>query len=418
MIATPAPPHLRRGMAWLGILAAISIVAADEPGQAVPSDPMFRALKLDGTSVTGRLRSLDAAGGVSLAVDDKERIESLPRGDLVKLTREGSTPPPSAEGGRAILVFPDGDRLCRCVIASAGEATLEVQRPDRGPLAIPIDGILGLIFNPALDPDAADALTTRVRDEPRSSEVLWLTNGDRLTGGLLGVEDKKVTFQTPNRKADYETSGLIALGFDPKLVVYPRPDGPFLELTLVDGSRLGVTDVRVEGGMVRAMTRHGLSIALPVGDLTQIHTKNGPVVYLSEIEPARTKYVPYVGPPRPFRKDQAVDGMPLRLGGKVYDRGIGTQSRSYLAYRLEPGVKRLQALVGLDDRAGPLGSVVFRVVVDGEDRFVSPPMSARDAPRALDVDIKGAKTLVLVTDFADRGDVRDHADWVEVRLIR
>jgi hypothetical protein len=405
-------------MAWLGILAALTFAGADEPGQAVPSDPMFRALKLDGTSVTGRLRSLDTAGGLTLAVDEKERIETLPRGGLVKLTREGSTPLPTVEGGRAILIFPDGDRLCRCVIASAGEATLEIQRAERGPLAIPIDGILGVIFNPPLEPDAADALMARVRDEPRSSEVLWLANGDRLAGGLLGLDDKKVTFQTPNRKADYEVSGLVALGFDPKLVVYPRPDGPFLELTLVDGSRLGVTDVRVEGGLVRAKTRHGLAITLPLGELVQVHTKNGPVVYLSEIEPARTKYVPYVGPPRPFRKDQAVDGLPLRLGGKVYDRGIGTQSRSYLAYRLEPGAKRLQALVGLDDRAGPLGSVVFRVVVDGEDRFVSPPMSARDVPRALDVDIKGAKTLVLVTDFADRGDVRDHADWVEVRLIR
>jgi NPCBM/NEW2 domain len=418
MTVTPVPPQPPRGMVWLGILAAVSLSAADEPGQGVPSDPMFRALKVDGTSVTGRLRGIDAAGSVMLAVDDKERIETLPRGVLVKLTREGSTPPPSAEGGRTVLIFPDGDRLSRCVIASAGEATLEVQRPERGPLAIPIDGILGLIFNAPLEPDAADVLISRVRDEPRSSEVLWLANGDRLAGGLLGLDDKKVTFQTPNRKADYEASGLVALGFDPKLVVYPRPEGPFLELTLVDGSRLGVTDVRVEGGMVRAKTRHGLAISLPVGELTQVHTKNGPVVYLSDIEPARTKYIPYVGPPRPFKKDQAVDGLPLRLGGKVYDRGIGTQSRSYLAYRLDPDVKRLQALVGLDDRAGPLGSVVFRVVVDGEDRYVSPTMSARDAPRALDVDIKGAKTLVLVTDFADRGDVRDHADWVEVRLIR
>jgi hypothetical protein len=396
----------------------LGLTAADGPGASVPSDPPFNALKVDGTTVTGRLRGLDSAGRVSLAVDDKEKIESLPAGSLVKLTREGSIPPPTSEGGRGIVVFPDGDRLCRCTIGAASDTTVEVQRAERPPMAIPLDGILGLIFTPPLEPDAGDALIARVRDEPRSSEILWLANGDRLTGGLLGLDDKKVNFQTPNGKAEYECSGLIALGFDPKLVVYPHPAGPYVELTFIDGSRMGVTDVRVEGGQVRAKTRHGLAIALPVGELAEVHTRNGSVVYLSEVEPARTKYVPYVGPSRPFRKDLSVDGLPLRLGGRAYDRGIGTQSRTYLAYRLEPGMLRFQALIGLDDRAGALGSVVFRVVVDGQDRFTSPAMTARDAPRALDVDIKGAKTLVLVTDFGDRGDVRDHADWVEVRLIR
>jgi hypothetical protein len=81
-------------------------------------------------------------------------------------------------------------------------------------------------------------------------------------------------------------------------------------------------------------------------------------------------------------------------------------------------VKRFQATVGVDDRAGPLGSVTFSVIVDGEERFVSPPMSVRDTPKAIDVDVSGAKTLVLRTDFGERGEVRDHADWVEARLVR
>ena len=70
----------------------------------------------------------------------------------------------------------------------------------------------------------------------------------------------------------------------------------------------------------------------------------------------------------------------FQLGGQPYDRGLGTQSRTLLAYRLKPGDRRFQALVGVDDRAGPLGSVVFRVLVDGKSRFTTPPMSARDTP--------------------------------------
>ena len=93
-----------------------------------------------------------------------------------------------------------------------------------------------------------------------------------------------------------------------------------------------------------------------------------------------------------------MDGHPLRLAGQGYDRGLGTQSRTLLAYRLAPGDRRFQALVGLDDSAGALGSVVFRVLVDDQERFVSPPMSVRDTPKSIDIDLTGAK----VPDPGDR----------------
>ena len=116
--------------------------------------------------------------------------------------------------------------------------------------------------------------------------------------------------------------------------------------------------------------------------------------------------------------DRAVDGQPFQLAGQTYDRGIGTQSRTLLAYRIEPGDRRFQALVGVDERAGPLGSVVFRVLVDGKERFQSAPMTDRDAPKSIDVDLSKGKILILDTEFGDRGNVRDLADWVEARIIR
>ena len=416
MIANMPQPKRSLTSAWLGLAAVLALAGADGPG-AVPSDPQFTALRIDGTTVAGQLRRLDVRGGVALAVDDGERLVPIPAGALVKLARDGATPPPPGEGGT--ILFPGGDRLARSVIGPAGETTLEIQSFALGTLAIPLDAILGLVMAPPLDADAAFALESRVRDEPRSTEVLWLANGDRVAGGLLGLNDKAIAFQPPSgAKVELDRSGVVALGFDPKLVTYPKPAGPYLELTLVDGSRLGVSSVQLDGGQLLATTRYGQPVKFPLGELSQVHAKSGPVVYLSEREPAGAKYVGYLGPTREVRRDRSVDGQPFRLAGKVYDRGLGSQSRSYLVYRLEPGDKRFQALVGLDDRAGPLGSVVFRVLVDREERFATPPMSARDAPRSLDLDVSGAKTLVLITDFGERGEVRDHADWVEARLIR
>jgi hypothetical protein len=113
-----------------------------------------------------------------------------------------------------------------------------------------------------------------------------------------------------------------------------------------------------------------------------------------------------------------VEGHLFELAGQTYDRGIGTQSRTLLAYRIEEGDRRFQARVGVDERAGSAGSVVFRVLVDKEQRFQSPPLSHRDAPQTVDVDLAGGKFLILDTDFGERGDIRDFADWAEARMVR
>jgi hypothetical protein len=245
-----------------------------------------------------------------------------------------------------------------------------------------------------------------------------MANGDRLTGALLSLDDRVVKFQVDGKAVDVDRTGVIAMGFDPAVLSYPRPKADYFDLLLADGTRLGMTDVKLDKGQLSGVTRFGQAVHFPVGDLVRLDPRTPSFVYLTEREADAKQYVSYLGPTRPFRLDRTVDGHRFQLAGHAYERGIGTQSRTLLAYRLKPGDRRFQALVGVDDRAGPLGSVVFRVVVDGKDRLATPSMTARDAPRPIDIDISGAKLLILITEFGDRGDVQDHADWVESRIIR
>ena len=386
------------------------------PGATTPSDPAFVALLTDGTTESGQVRRLGAAGGVTLAgPGDSER--TIPTDRLVKLTREGASPPSKVEGG-GVVVFPDGDRLAHCRIGVAGETKLDVHSSPLENVAVPLDSILGLILESPAESDAEAALVARVRSEPRSSELLWLANGDKLPGLFAGLDEKRVAFQPATGRVELDRPGVVAIGFDPAQVDYKRPAGPFFELTLVDGSRLGATDVRVERGQVVGKARFGAEIRLPLGELAQVHVLGGSATYLSDREPDRFLYEPYIGPTRPHRRDASVAGTPLRLGGRAYDRGIGAQSRTLLLYKLDPLAKRFQATIGLDEGAGPLGSVAFKIIVDGKVRYESPSMGAKEAPKAVDVDVAGGKVLVLITEFGERGDVQDGADWVEARIIR
>jgi hypothetical protein len=406
-------------MATAIVLLLVSTARGADPvpsGSPVPSDPIFTAYLIDGTTRSGRIHQIGPQGAIALVPEQGQEVV-LPLSSLLKLTRDGSvlrlTP-----GEGSVVLFPDGDRLHRTVIGPASETTLDVSSYALGNLAIPVESFLGLILTLPAESTSVDVLFERVRNEPRTSDVLWLANGDRLTGGFLGVDEKKLRFQAPTGPIVLERAGVVAVGFDPAVVAYPRPAGDYLELTMADGSRLGVTGARIEQGHVVAATRFKSTVRLALGELIEIHARTSAINYLSEHPASAEQYVPYLGPSRPYRRNVNVDGHPLVLAGQGYDRGLGTQSRTFLAYRLAPGDRRFQALVGLDDSAGPLGSVVFRVLVDEQERFVSLPLSVRDTPKRVDVDLTGARVLILVTEFGERGEIRDFADWVEARIIR
>lgn len=410
-------PRIARPVSVLTfVLVTIFNTAELRADGALPSDPIFKALLIDGSPVIGRISKIGPDGALTLSTSDG-KDETLPIDSLVKLSRNGWNTPTVPEA--SVVLFPEGDRIYRTAIGAANETTLDVQSFSLGHLSIPLDSLLGLVLALPTDSRALDELIVRVRTESRAKEVVWLANGDRLVGGFLGLTDRVVEFQPAKDPIKIERTGVTALGFDPALVSYPRPEGSFYECTLTDGTRLGVVGPKVDRGHLIAKSRFGASLNIPLADLLRLHTRSPHVVYLSsEREPAADKYVAYLGPSRPYRRDLSVEGHPIRLGGQDIDRGLGTESRTLLAYKLEPGDKRFQAEVGLDDRAGPLGSVVFRVLADNNERFVSPAMSSRDTPRRIDVDISGAKLLILITEYGERGGVRDVADWGEARVIR
>lgn len=378
-------------------------------------EPTFAALLVDGSTATGRIVGFEDARVTLAAKDGKRQTLALDR--LVKLTRETAAPVPDPEGEQAVYLA-DGDRLLHVMIGTSTDTRLHVRSDSLGDLDLPLSSLTGLVLAVGDNGSSAATLTNRILHEKRKSEVVWLANGDRLVGSFLGMDDRVIRLQVGDRPIEVERGGALAIGFDPALIRYNRPKGGFLEATLDDGTRLGLTAIKLVDGNLEASTRFGASVRFPLDGIVRFRARTASIVYLSERPHAAAQYDSYIGPTRPYRIDENVEGHPIRLGGQVFDRGIGTASRTLIAYRLEPGDRRFQATIGVDERAGPLGSLVFRVLVDREERFKSPPMTDRDRPRSIDVDLAGGKILILITEFADRGNIRDLADWAEARIIR
>lgn len=402
---------------WSCLLLSILLSPARARGDdGLPSEPVFQARLTDGTSQNVRLQRLDAQGKLTFrpeAANAASRVLSLDQ--VVVLQRDGVSPPYPPEGPG--LLFPEGDRL-RAMLGPVEDQKLRVQSPCLGPMEVNLSSVLGLIFATPTELDPRLALLGAMRAEPGGKEVLWLVNGDRQEGGFLGLSAEAIEFQGPGGLTTVPRKGARALAFDPKLVEYPRPRGTYVELTLIDGSRFGLAGTRYDQGAFEGVARFGPSLRIPVSEVARVTVRAPTIAYLSERAEDGVKYTPYLGNPRPYRRDSAVDGQPLTLGGLSFDRGLGMQSRTLLAYKLDTSARRFQATIGLDDRAGPLGNVLFRVRVDDREVYVSPPMTSGEKPRELDLNIQGGRFLILEADFAERGDVRDLADWADARVIR
>lgn len=426
------------GFVALAALAAIAVragsaFAADDQGVPPPptpaivsNEPVFEATTIDGERFSAQLRMIDVERNAIELIEPTQVKEGAKEGDsrprsrlmrldrLFKLQRREAPPPFPPEGSQ--ILFPHGDRL-RAVLSLTTETNLLARSFLLGDVSIPLGTIQGMILSPPVESDHAFALRRRVLSEPKGSELLWLMNGDRLAGGFLGLDVAKTTVRIGGKDKRLDRTGVQAIGFDPAIVDYPEPKGIYIEATLSDGSRIGLERPKVDQGAVSGKTRFGAAISISLAEVSRLHVRGGGVVFLDDRPATDAVYVGYLGAVAGYRRGENVEGNPLRLLDQTYDRGIGTQSRTLLAYKLERSYSRFQAEVGLDDRAGPLGSVSFRVLVDGKERYASPVMTAREEPRRVDVDLKGGRLLILAVEFGERGDVRDLADWVEPRLI-
>ena len=115
--------------------------------------------------------------------------------------------------------------------------------------------------------------------------------------------------------------------------------------------------------------------------------------------------------------DRSAFGARLLVRGENFQQGIGTVAPSRIEYALGGSYDRLECQVGIDDAARFRGRAVFRVLVDGEPRWVSPEVSGLDeSALPLRVDLRGADRLTLVVDAVAGETTLALADWLDPQL--
>ncbi len=210
----------------------------------------------------------------------------------------------------------------------------------------------------------------------------------------------------------------------------------------------------IVSGTLKAWKDQGLSIetrlcgelSVSTENLGTILFKNGRFLYLSDLTPEKVEEHSYFRSADEteeeqsdylfgYQVDRAQGGGALRMQGKEYAKGLGVHAISRLTYELSGQYKSFSALIGIDDSAGPMASLVFELEVDGKPQALkiwesslkaspvkkqedSGIMKKGDAPFYIEADIMGAKSITLIVRAADNADVDDRANWVNVKVVR
>ena len=405
-------------------LALLLLALAEPPA----GPPRFRLHTAAAQVQAGPVERIGEDFAVTLGTPGKKPV---PGADVVSLRREGVPLPPNPSEPQ--LVFADGDRLPgRAVSADADFLHFRplfrrregpAPEPETSVLKIPRKALSVLWLAPP-PRDGADPAKTRWLSEPRRRDVLLLRNGDTLRGTFAGIDPKRqaVLFRdlTATEPAPVPLTKVAAIAFNPELASLRPPRGPYGHLVLANGARLTVASVQSDGRTLTAITLFGEKLSIPLADVVALDVRQGRAAYLSDLKPLRTDYTWFGSVAWPWAADRSVAGRELRVGGQTYDKGLGTHSRTVLTYALGGKYRRFEAVVGLDDQTGLLGSAEVRVLVDGKPQKLPGPKELTHAagPLELSIDVAGAKELTLEVLFGTGGDVQDHVDWADARLIK
>ena len=126
----------------------------------------------------------------------------------------------------------------------------------------------------------------------------------------------------------------------------------------------------------------------------------------------------------PIQLNKSVRGGTLSIAGDTFDSGLGVHAPGKIVVRLNEGVRRFKATIGVDDGAdnkpnhGIVGYNVVLVKQDGTRQVKATGVMKRsDKGQAIDVDLTGGKFLILETTLGNNNDWADHFDWANAHFL-
>ena len=320
----------------------------------------------------------------------------------------------------SMVILSNGDRITtRPVSVSQDSLTVAWSvLGESATLKIPLEHVVAMVFEWPAATDERLRLLADFETLPRGSDLVMLKNGDRMLGELERFDASFVEWKGATSSLKLDRSRIRAIRLNPELTTAKRPAGQRIVLTLMDGSLITSSKVELIDGLLKMKSLSLGNIAIPLDAVVACHLFSEQLIPLSDYEPVKVEFTPYLSTVWPLLRNTNVQRGPLSLRGTEFITGLGMHSRMSVSYDLRGHEREFQATVGIDDVANGRGSVVFGVELDGKRVWTSPELTGKlpalDLPS---IPLQGGKRLTLIVEYGQFADVADYADWCNAVLI-
>ena len=236
-----------------------------------------------------------------------------------------------------------------------------------------------------------------IREKRDTGEVLNQLEGTVLTGSADG--DRIEFEQTSGERSDFALSratGGIVFNQPPRAVVLPTvckvidTFGNVVIATSVEFAGSGLKVKSVSGAMLEYKT---------LASVSKLDFSQGNLAYLSDLEPEVEAPKAVEGEPYfTYTKNKTAMGLPLRLDGKTYPKGLWIYPETTLKYRLGAEFKTFHVVLGIDETVQiATGAVKITIEADGRPLF-SQVVGRKDKALEKLFDVKEVKELKITVD--------------------
>lgn len=354
----------------------------------------------------------EASQAATLTVSDTPR-------ETTDLVRWGE---PAGVDRRPAVVLTDGSRLLSdrewspIGLVRISEDSVRLRR-GKGWADFPRDAVRWAVLDAEAAGLSLESLPTEAGGEEQ--DLVLLAEGDRLLGRVVELKSDKLTIDVGGSLIEAPLESVAAV----RLTGAPSDREAVCLVGWGDGSLVQATRLQIADGSVRVQVA-GVEFESNTDSLSFVQPLNGPVRYLSDLEPIDYRHTPYLDLAWPYTRDTNLRGGLLAGGGSRRAKGLAMHSAARLVYRLDGSSQRFRAEVAVGNTpagSAAVGSVVFRVYFVKDGAFVpaydSGVVRGGDPALPIDLDASDAVAIALVIDYADNGDAGDEALWLDARLV-
>ena len=269
---------------------------------------------------------------------------------------------------------------------------------------------LATVLRDAHDDNLRKQWEKLLKDTKRKDRIFTLRQGDLnpIPGTFGAIDDAKQTIK-------FKVDG--AGDIEPQIeklqgLQFARTDtaaeASLCRVYDVDGNMLVVSKLAYDGTNVNLTTPFGHKIAVEGKTVARFDFNFGRLTYLSDLD-AKSPVAVLLGGFNPVRRDANLDGDPIILQNKKYDKGLSIYAGADLEYNLGGKYKEFKAVIGADARIAEegQGKVTVTVYCDREKRQTY--VVSVTNPQPINIDVKDVGTLRVVVSGSNFTNFSGHA---------